>query len=315
MIHRRAFLQASGTGFLGATALCNVGVSSHAPQKHGRELAITTALGVSSGGYSDTMYQLLCRIETACKGSLKFRVTEAATSGNGNLNLSTQDGHLGLLSGNFETPQGSELPTDFSERRTGPQLSILPELFQVKFLIAGVTGPSLGLWSKMPISDIDELRSVPVYARGAAGLALETLGARRVAYSAKPARDLFSGSLYAADCGDGAECVASGVARIARFCATGVSQEHQAISLTFSKRCWDTLSTEEKEVISFFTRDNVRQSMLRQQAETDAYRAAFTAAHNTTFYSMPQPLYQKFEHARKDITATIETRFGITRYL
>lgn len=309
MIPRRAFLQASATLCAGPVQLKVAGALPAAPRR--RKLTLATQFGVKPGGYSDNMYRLLCRIERACQGSLTFEFVPPPASAHEAVNNGAYDGHLALISDTFDDHPVVSFSHGMSEQRSKAWLDALPERLNVKLLIAGATGSSLGLWSRTPISNASDLAGASIFMRGATGRALEALGARRVHINTSAVSALKSNAIFAADCGDGPQCVTIGVAKAARFCAIGVSPERHAIGLAFSERAWASLSPAERSAFLFFTRQNFLQNLKDDTAAPNAYMAGFEAAHATTFYNMPPALVRKFDSARADAVAALERLSGI----
>ena len=327
---RRSFLKSSAgiaAAMAPAAATASAAGASRAPSlsKSVQDVVLSSPWPDNSGGYADQVFGFGQRLERASDGRLKVHYQTCA----GNAQDPTSSGQAGLRFGLAHEyvalnpafgffaglPAGMGLPFDALERWliAGGGGTLWDEMsaeFGLKMLLAGHTGPSLGLWSARPLTSINDLTGQTIQAGGLADEVIKSLGGSpgRVPSHDLP-HALVRGAVRAAEWGNGAQCLAAGLADHVKYCtATGLNCQGSSLTLTVSQHVWNGLGSGLQAVLTATAAAEARRSAAEAEANCAIVRHALHDVKGVQFYALPQDVAAASSRVTEAIVADIAAR-------
>ena len=287
---RRTFLKSTGAAAAGtatASLPANAAETPATPALVGgaRELRLTTAWPLETPVYGDSVTRLVRRIETATGG--RYRTVQAGTShaglaaiASGAADLYHAPEHLHLDTepalayfAALPAPFGLDAQSFQAWLVAGGGQMLWDDLagdLGVKPLMAGHTGPAVGLWLNQPLPDEDGYRGLRLNLFGLAGQVLRQLGGEpHTLPPAIIAAALADGRLDGAEWAGPMANVAAGIHLAARHVVPRAFNPHgSAHTLGVSRSLWESLTESDRAIFEACAAEEVRVSI----AEAVAHR-------------------------------------------
>jgi TRAP-type mannitol/chloroaromatic compound transport system substrate-binding protein len=288
---RRTFLKSTGAAAAGTAAASLPATSAETPAAPAlgtgtRELTLATAWSLDTPVYGDSVTRLAHRIETATGG--RYRIVQSETSrpglaavANGAADLYHAPEHLHLEAepalayfAALPAPFGLDAQSFQAWLVAGGGQMLWDDLagdLGVKPLMAGHTGPAVGLWLNRPLPDGDDgYRGLRLNVFGLAGKVLQQL--RGEPHALPPgdiAAALADGRLDGAEWAGPMANVAAGIHRSARHVVPRAFNPHgSAYTLGINRNLWESLAESDRAIFEACAAEEVRIST----AEAVAHR-------------------------------------------
>ena len=327
---RREFLKSSSLTLVGAGLSTPSALATPALVQRTRDLVLASPWPANSGGFADEVHSLARRLEHACSGRVKFRLSQGSESGIDAVTSGVADLHVGLTHGHVGhhpafgyfagLPVHIGLPfvnlarwLDFGGgRELWDQLSAS---FDTISLLAGHTGRPAGIWTVHPLTSLHDLTSQAVFSQGLARDVTEGLGAVAVEMTVTAiAPNLSDGKLRAAEWGNGAQCLAVGLPEVAKFSTTdGFVPAGSTVCLTAARATWEGLGSELQNIIRVTAMNQARRSAATASANDAIIRQALTKVYGVSFYGMPLDIRSAAARMSEAVVADVASRDRMSR--
>jgi TRAP-type mannitol/chloroaromatic compound transport system substrate-binding protein len=335
-MHRRNFLKSSAgiaAAIAPGTAMTSAAEGIRAPSlsKSIQDVVLSSPWPDNSGGYADQVFGFGQRLERASDGRLKVHYQTSTQTNSGQ--TQTASGQIDLRFGLTHEhvalhpafgffaglPAGMGLPFDALERWliAGGGSTLWDELsaaYGLKMLLAGHSGPGLGLWSARPLTSISDFTDQTIQTGGLADDVVKSLGGipGRVASQDFP-HALARGDVRAAEWGNGAHCLAAGLADHVKYCTTtGLYRHGGSLTVTVSQRVWDRLGASLQAVLMATAATEARRSIAEASANHAILSQALREVKGVQFYPLPQDVAAVSGRVAEAIVAELAARDRIT---
>ena len=331
---RRHFLKSSAgiaAAIAPGTAAARADEDIGAPSlsKSVQDVVLSSPWPDHSGGYADQVFGFGQRLERAADGRLKVHMQTHTGGVQDDLandqailrfNLTHEYVALHPSFGFFAgLPGGMGLPFETLERWLiagggGTLWDELSATLGVKMLLAGHTGPGLGLWSAQPLTSISDFTGQTIQTGGLADEVVKSLGGRpgRVSSHDLPnglALALARGDVRAAEFGNAAHCFAAGLAEQVKYCtATGLNRSGSSLTVTVSQRVWERFGAGMQAILTATAAADARRSVAEASANNAILCQALGEVKAVQFYALPQDIAGVSDRVAEAIVADIAAR-------
>jgi len=293
---RRTFLKSTGAAAAAGTAAA-VPARAETPaalavSRGARELTLATVWPLDTPVYGDSVVRLTRRIEAATEG--RCRITPVAVCDNGLAAVTRGAADLYHGSEHFHLEAEpalayfAALPGPFGFDAASCQAWLIAGGGQmlwddlgadlgVKPLMAGHTGPSVGLWLKRPISENTAFAGLRLNVLGLAGRVLAALGGEpRALPPSELTVALAEGRLDGAEWAGPTASLAVGLHRSAKHVVPrAFTPAGSSYTLAIRRELWEALPSSDRAVFEACTAEEVRISLAEATAHRRiAWRAA-----------------------------------------
>jgi TRAP-type mannitol/chloroaromatic compound transport system substrate-binding protein len=305
---RRTFLKSTGAAAAG-TAAATVPAHAEAPAlaRRTRELALATAWPLDTPVYGDSVVRLLRRIEAATEGRYRIVPAEVSERGLAAVAGGAADLYHGSEHFHLDTEPAlayfAALPGPFGLDAASYQAWLIAGGGQmlwddlaadlgVKPLMAGHTGPSVGLWLKRPLPERDPWSGLELNVQGLAASVLRQLGGEpRGLPPADIAAALADGRLDGAEWAGPMASLAAGLHQAARFVTSrSFAPAGSAYTLGVRRGLWEEFSTADRAILEACAAEEVRTSIAEALAHRGIAWKVLAERHGVTV---------EFRHSRK----------------
>ena len=312
-----------------AAARAAEGTAAPSLSKSVQDVVLSSPWPDHSGGYADQVFGFGQRLERAADGRLKVHmqthtggVHDAVANDQAIVHFSLAHEYVALhpAFGFFAgLPGGMGLPFDALERWLiagggGTLWDEMSATLGVKMLLAGHTGPSLGLWSARPLTSINDFTGQTIQTGGLADEVVKSLGGlpARVPSDNLPnalALALARGDVRAAEWGNAAHCLAAGLAEQVKYCtATGLNRSGSSLTVTVSQRVWERFGAGLQTVLTAMAAADARRSVAEASANSAILCQALGAVKAVQFYALPRDIAGVSDRVAEAIVADIAAR-------
>jgi len=179
-----------------------------------------------------------------------------------------------------------------------------------KPFLAGHMGDAPPLWSREPVRDLGDLAGRRIAAPGLGADVARALGAEATA-AAEPrvAALLAEGTLDAAEAGDLATSLATGVARAARHATgTGLNGHGTALALSVKLAVWERMSDADKAALAAATAEEYQLALGEGRAHAAVARRVLEGSLGITFAPWPADAAEALERVAEATVAHVAGR-------
>ena len=155
----------------------------------------------------------------------------------------------------------------------------------VKSLAIAHTGPSSGLWSRAPITDLSAISGQTLFAEGLAVDVVKGIGAEAFGGTSQDvAKALSNETLFAAEVGDIPTALATGLVQTVKIVyAPGINRAGSVVSFGVQKTIWDDLRASERALIETAAATTYHDTVAFTQSQSRMMRAACTTQFGVRF--------------------------------
>ena len=331
-MRRRDFLKTSGL----AAAALGVGNAAEAAAELARpsiitrivELTVVSPWQNGRGGFPESVAHFVQRLHAAAGPRLRLRTNflsqdsfDAVTSGAADLYFGpaqTSVAHHPGFAYFAGLPGQSGLAPDalagWLQNGGGQALwDEMSDLFGVKSILVGHTGPAPGFWSTRRIRSLSDISAEQIYAAGLAREVVKGLGAKPS--SAAPSEvtgKLARAEIFAAEWGSAAQSMAAGFPSIAKFCtASAITQQGSALALTVRRSTWDRFEPALQNAITTVAGQEFSRSLADSRDGDATLRRALSDALQIGFLPMPGDVSAAIDRISGAVVADVATLDGL----